>query len=50
MTNPNEGKVVSFTNITAQDFSHAYAGVPYYIPAGQTLMFPYHLGKHLAKH
>lgn len=50
MSNPNEGKVVSFTNITNEDFSHPYGGVPYFVPAGQTLMFPYHLGHHLAKH
>lgn len=50
MTNPNEGKVVSFTNISSQDFTHPYGGAPYFVPAGQTLLFPYHLGKHLAKH
>lgn len=50
MSNPNEGKVISFTNITDKDFSHPFAGVPYQIPAGQTVMFPYHLGRHLAKH
>lgn len=50
MSDPNEGKVVSVTNITDKDFSHQYGGVPYFVPAGQTLMFPFFLGKHLAKH
>lgn len=50
MSNPNAGKVVSFTNITNEDFSHPYDGTPYLIPAGQTVQFPYHLGRHLAKH
>lgn len=50
MSNPNEGKVVSFTNVTAQDFTHNFGGVPYFVPAGETVMFPYHLARHLAKH
>jgi hypothetical protein len=48
--NPNAGRVVKFTNITAKDFSHAFGGQPFFVKAGETVMFPYDLAKHLAKH
>lgn len=48
--NPNLGKVVSFTNITDKDFTHAYGGQPFSVKAGETVPLPYDLGKHLAKH
>lgn len=47
---PNEGKVVMFTNITSQDFSHPWNGHPYFVKAGETVPFPYYLGEHLATH
>lgn len=50
VSNPNEGKVVEFTNITDSDFTHAFGGQPYFIKARSTVMLPYHLAKHLAKH
>lgn len=48
--NPNAGRVVRFTNITDKDFSHAFGGQPFFVKAGETVMFPYDLAKHLAKH
>lgn len=50
MDQSNLGKVVKFTNITDKDFSHAFGGQPFFIKAGETVMFPYPLGHHLAKH
>lgn len=50
MSNPTEGMVVNFTNISDSDFTHAWGGVPYFVPAKATLPFPYHLGHHLATH
>ena len=50
MVNENEGKVVSLTNISSQDFTHQFGGIPYFVPKGETLMFPYDLAHHLAKH
>lgn len=44
------GRVVRFTNITSQDFTHAYNGQPFTIKAGTSQMFPHDLGRHLAKH
>lgn len=50
MSDPNAGKVVTFTNLSDSDFTHSFSGTPYFVPAGATLQFPYHLGKHLATH
>jgi hypothetical protein len=46
----NDGKIVKFTNISDKDFTHPFGGMPYFVKAGETMMFPYYLGKHLAKH
>lgn len=48
--NPNEAKVVRFTNIFDFDYTHAYGGVPYQLRAGETLLFPWVIGDHLATH
>ncbi len=50
MQNPNEAKVVSFTNIFDFDYTHAYGGVPYQLRAGVTQLFPWAIGDHLATH
>jgi hypothetical protein len=50
MNNPNLGKIVKFTNITSKDFTHAFGGQPFFVKAGDTVMLPYDLGHHLAKH
>lgn len=50
MRDPNEGKVVMFTNITDQDFSHPWGGHPYFVKAGETVPLPFYLGDHLATH
>lgn len=50
MQNPNEAKVVRFTNIFDFDYTHAYGGVPYQLRAGETLLFPWAIGDHLATH
>jgi hypothetical protein len=50
----NEFKVVRFTNISNFDFTSElgamYAGKPYFVAAGQSLLVPFTLGDHLAKH
>jgi hypothetical protein len=43
-------RIVSFTNITGEDFTHAYDSRPYTINAGESMLLPYDLGRHLAKH
>lgn len=48
--NPNEAKVVRFTNIFDFDYTHAYGGVPYQLRAGVTQLFPWAIGDHLATH
>lgn len=48
--NPNEAKVVRVTNIFDFDYTHAYGGVPYQLRAGETLLFPWAIGDHLATH
>lgn len=50
MQNPNEAKVVRFTNIFDFDYTHAYGGVPYQLRAGATYLFPWAIGDHLATH
>lgn len=50
----NEFKVVRFTNITDFDFTSElgamYGGKPYFVAAGESLLVPFVLGDHLAKH
>lgn len=46
----NVGKVVMFTNITSEDFTHPWGGEPFFVKAGETKPFPFDLGYHLAKH
>jgi hypothetical protein len=52
--NPDEHKVVRITNRTDFDFTPEmgarYAGVPYMIPAGKSLLMPKPAAKLLAKH
>lgn len=43
-------QVVFFKNIDSEDFTHAYAGVPHFVSAGQTVVFQYPVAMHLAKH
>ncbi len=50
MPNKNEARVVRFTNIFDFDYTHAYGGVPYQLRAGETLLFPWVIGDHLATH
>lgn len=42
--------VVKIKNISDEDFTHSYAGVPYTINKGETLPFIYPVGVMLAKH
>lgn len=44
------GRIASFTNITSEEFTHNYHGQPFTVGAGETLLFPYDLTRHLAKH
>ena len=46
----NDGRVVDVTNISQEDFTHAYGGTPFTIKAGQTVTYPFGLGEHLARH
>jgi len=46
----NLGKVVIMTNITEDDFTHAYGGQPFTVKAKETITFPWDVGTHLAKH
>lgn len=54
MENANEFKVVRFTNISDFDFTSElgamYGGKPYFVAAGESLLVPFTLGDHLAKH
>lgn len=43
-------RVVRFTNITGEDFTHLYHGQAVTVKAHESLIFPYDLGRHLAKH
>jgi len=43
-------RIASITNITDEDFSHPYNGDSFTVKAGETLLFPYDLARHLAKH
>lgn len=42
--------IIRFTNIDDEDFRHKYDGVPYEVEAGESLMMPFPVGDHLAKH
>lgn len=44
------GRIVRFTNITEEDFTHLYHGQSFTVKAHESLLFPYDLGRHLAKH
>lgn len=44
------GRIANITNITGEDFTHAYGGQPFTVKAGETLMFPFDLARHLSKH
>lgn len=44
------GRIVRITNITESDFTHAYNGQPFTVKAHESMLFPYDLGRHLAKH
>src|SRR3954466_15820698 len=43
-------RIVKLTNVFDFDFTHAWGGVPYTLPAGKSLLFPYPLADHLATH
>lgn len=43
-------KVVTFTNISEEEFEHSYNGQVYFVAAGETLILPFSLADHLAKH
>lgn len=43
-------RIVRFTNITQSDFTHLYHGQPFTVKAKESMLFPYDLGSHLAKH
>lgn len=42
--------VVTFTNVSEQDFTHSWQGVPYTIKARESVSMPEVLARHLAKH
>lgn len=44
------GRIAPLTNITSESFTHNYHGQPFTIKAGETMVFPYDLSRHLAKH
>ena len=52
--NNDEMKIVRVTNISDFDFDSElgamYGGKPYFVAAGKSLLVPYVLGHHLAKH
>ena len=43
-------KIVTFTNITDEDFSHPYNGQAYFVAKREVRMFPFELADHLATH
>ncbi len=50
----NDHKIVRFTNVTNFDFlpemGAQYGGVPYFVPAGKSMLMPKPIGDHLATH
>lgn len=50
----NDHKIVRFTNISYFDFTSEmgamYGGVPYFVPAGKSMLMPMPIGDHLATH
>ena len=43
-------RIVRFTNITDKEFMHLYHGQPFTVKASESMLFPFDLGRHLAKH
>lgn len=43
-------RIVRFTNIMDEDFTHLYHGDQFTVKANETMLYPYDLGRHLAKH
>lgn len=43
-------RIVRFTNITNEDFTHSYHGQSFTVKATESLRFPYDLGRLLARH
>lgn len=43
-------KVVRLTNITDEDFTHLYGGVPFTFKARESQLLPYDAARHFAKH
>jgi|TARA_R100001530_G_scaffold2201_4_gene3695 hypothetical protein len=50
MENNTTGQIVSLTNPEDEDFEHPYGGVPLFVKAKETKVFPLVEGMHLAKH
>lgn len=50
----NDYKIVRFTNISNFDFTSEmgamYGGVPYFVPAGKSMLMPLSVGDHIATH
>lgn len=46
----NAARIVRVTNPFDFDFTHAWGGVPYTLPMGKPLLFPFPLADHLATH
>lgn len=43
-------RIVRFTNIMDEDFTHLYHGDQFVVKANETMLYPYDLSRHLAKH
>lgn len=46
----NGARIVRVTNPYDFEFTHAWGGIPYTLPVGKPLLFPYPLADHLATH
>lgn len=46
----NAARIVRVTNPFDFEYTHAWGGVPYTLPVGKSLLFPFPLGDHLATH
>ena len=44
------GRIVRFTNISDSDFTHLYHAQQFTVKSNESVLFPYDLGRHLAKH